>query len=181
MRRNRLLAFTIAPLLLLAGCGGGSGTSSFQFDQFTSFEFNEFPPFSTDFTLGTPPKSVRFTGGRTLTVGVPNLYRTGIAAWEISGVSTVATADFDTPATAFALYAANQGSGQGIIRVYDESDVLIATIPVVTDNMMDASALIVRTAGELGVAGIGKVTVTNTSIPGNLNKTWIDDFSASQP
>ena len=180
MRRNRLLAFTIAPLLLLAGCGGGSGSSSFQFDLNTSFEFSEYPPFSTDFTLGTPPKSVRFTGGRTATVGVGAFYRTGIAAWEISGVSTVATADFDTPATAFALYAANQGSGQGIIRVYDESDVLIAEIPVVVTDMMEPAALIVRTAGELGAAGIGKVTVTNTAIPGD-NKTWIDDFSASQP
>ncbi|MCH8234762.1 MAG: hypothetical protein IIC29_01400, partial [Chloroflexi bacterium] len=146
MRRNRLLAFAIAPLLLLAGCGGG-GTSSFQFDLFTSFEPSDWPLFTEDFTLGTPPQSVRFTGGRTATVGVPNLYRTGIAAWEISGVSTVATADFDTPATAFALYAANQGSGQGIIRVYDESDVLIATIPVVVTDMMETGALIVRPAG----------------------------------
>lgn len=179
MRRNRLLAFAIAPLLLLTGCGGGSGTSSFQFDLNTSFEFNEWPPFSTDFTLGTPPKSVRFTGGRTATVGVGAFYRTGIAAWEIDGVSAVGTIDFDTPATAFALYAAYQGSGPGTIRVYDESDVLIATIPVVVTDMMEAGALIVRTAGELGAAGIGKVTVTNTATPGD--KTWIDDFSTSQP
>lgn len=183
MKRTFITAFSFLALSSIFGCGGsGSPGATILADLLTSFEATEFTLGSTDFTKGTAPDSVHFTGGTTATVLMPTLYKTGFSAWQVTGVSTVATADLDKPASIVKLYAANQGTGQGVIDVYDESDVLIAnaTTTVAVGSMMVAGALKVFIAADLGVAGISKVTVT-TNTAGVGEATWIDDFSVTYP
>ncbi len=167
----------------MSGCGGsGSPGTAILVDLFMGFEAAEVAPGTMDFTKGTAPDSVRFTGGTPGSALMLQLYKTGLSAWQVTGVGTVATADLDKPASIVKLYAANQGTGQGVIRVYDESDVLIpsATTTVTVGSMMVAGALKTFIAGDLGVAGISKVTVTTSS--GGLGEgTWIDDFSVTYP
>lgn len=168
-------------LALISGCGGRAGITPPVFAALaTSFESTDWALGTVDFTDGTAPESAHFTGGINITIGVPNAYRTGIASWGILNLGGVGTIDFDTPATTVSFYAINAGGASGVVEVFDENDVLIpsATVNIVETNMMLNSSLITFTAAALGVNGISKVTVTNSS--GSGNQVWIDDFSSLQ-
>ena len=180
MKRTFITAFSFLALSSIFGCGGSGGIGAIIFaDLLTSFEPADFTLGSTDFTKGTAPDSVHFTGGTTGTAGLGHLYKTGIASWGVFGPSTVATADLDKAASVVELYAANQSTGTGLIEVFDESDALIASSPVTVTNMMLPGARKVFIAADLGAAGIGKVTVTNGA--GGGDATWIDDFTVTYP
>ena len=169
-------------LALISGCGGRAGVLPVVVNALaTSFEPPDPALETTDFTVGTAPDSAHFTGGVTRTIGVPNAYRTGIASWGILNLGGVGTIDFDNPASMVSFYAINAGGASGTVEVFDQNDVLIpsATVTIVETNMMLNSSLITFTAATLGVTGISKVTVTNSSGAGH--QVWIDDFSSLQP
>ena len=182
MKRTYIAALAILALSSIFGCGGRTGILAPVFIALsTSFEPADWALGTTDFTDGTAPESAHFTNGITLTIGVPNAYRSGIASWGVLNPSAVATIDFDTPATMVAFYAINAGGASGVVNVFDENDVLIpaATVNIVETNMMMNSSLVSFTAAALGVTGISKVTVTNSSGVGH--QVWIDEFSSLQP
>ncbi len=169
---TRFLALTLTLGLLLT-----SSQASAQVNLFTSFEPVDVPPNSTDFTLGTPPNSVRFTGGIALTVGNPFAYRSGFYGWAILNQGTVGTVDFDNPASFVSFYAGNLFGGSSVVDVFDQADVHIGSIPITGTNLMNNNSFISFVPGDFGAVEIGKVTVTNLSAAGN--QVWIDDFSAT--
>ncbi|MDA2939030.1 hypothetical protein MYX75_12315, partial [Acidobacteria bacterium AH-259-A15] len=93
-------------------------------DVSTSFEF---PDITSQFTLGTPPKSVTFQGGEAKTVGQPGLYRTGSKSWLIDADRT-GTITFETPAAQVNLFFKDQdASVQSKLTVIDTNNQVIAT------------------------------------------------------
>ena len=150
--------------------------ASAQVNLFTSFEPVDFPPNSTDFTLGTPPNTAHFTGGTIFTVGNPVAYRSGLYAWAILNQGTVATVDFDNPATSVSFYAINLFGGTSVVDVFDNANVNIGSITITGLNMMNNNSFISFVPGDFGATEIGKITVTNLSAGGN--QVWVDDFSA---
>ncbi|MCH7945995.1 MAG: PEP-CTERM sorting domain-containing protein [Armatimonadetes bacterium] len=151
--------------------------ASAQVNLFTSFEPVDFPPNSTDFTLGTPPNSAHFTGGTILTVGNPVAYRSGLYAWAILNQGTVGTIDFDNPSTFVSFYAINLFGGTSRVDVFDNANVNVGNITITGTDMMNNNSFISFVPGDFGATEIGKVTVTNLSAGGN--QVWVDDFSAT--
>ena len=180
MKRIIAYASFVFVLALMSGCGGRAGvTPPVPIPLDTSFEPADWPLETTDFTLGTAPDSAHFTGGVTRTINVPNAYRSGIASWGILNPGAVGTIDFDNPASMVSFYAVNKGGASGTVDVFDQSNVFIVTIPITEIDMMNDNSLISFTAKALGVAGISKVTVTNSNVVGH--QVWIDDFASLQP
>ena len=182
MKRIGTYVSFVFVLALMSGCGGRAGVTPIVVNALaTSFEVVDWPLGTTDFTSGTAPDSAHFTGGITMTIGIPNAYRSGIASWGILNPGAVGTIDFDTPASSVLFYAINFGGASGVVQVFDENDVLIpaATVNIVETNMMMNSSLVSFTAVALGVTGISKVTVTNSNGAGH--QVWIDEFSSLQP
>ncbi|MCH7905482.1 MAG: hypothetical protein IH944_13080 [Armatimonadetes bacterium] len=160
----------------MVGLFVAASSSSAQVNLFTSFEPPTIPLGSTDFTIGTPPDTAHFTGGIATSIGNFNAYRSGIAAWGVTTPNQVGTCDFDNPASIVSFWAVNLGGSAGFVQVFDNSDVLIATIPIIGTNMM-VDPPMTFTAAQFGATGIGKFTITNG--PGRFDQVWIDNLSAT--
>ena len=172
LRIRRIASLAVLSIGLLVAASSASA----QVNLFTSFEPPGIPLGSTDFTIGTPPDTAHFTGGVANSIGNFAAYRSGIAAWGVTTPNGVGTIDFDNPASVVSFWAVNLGGGAGFVQVFDNSDVLVGTIPITGTNMMNDPP-ITFTAAQFGAAGIGKVTITNTA--GLFDQVWIDDLSAT--
>ena len=75
---------------------------------------------SGSFTLGTPPKTVTFTGGEVRIAGISSLYRSGARAYMVR--NETATITFGTPAAELLFYIKRQSSATGTVRLLDEND-----------------------------------------------------------
>jgi hypothetical protein len=141
--------------LLFVGAAAGQ-------DVQTSFEFFDT---SGSFTLGTPPRTVTFTGGQAKTVGIESLYRSGLNAWMIDAGDT-GEITFETPAADLKLYFRDQTSSvQSILTVFGPGDSELATFDGSTASFQEV---------EFQDSQITRITLQNRGATGY---TVIDDFS----
>ena len=134
-------------------------------DVVTSFEFND-----TDgsFTLGTPPKTVTFTGGLAQTVGILSLYHTGTHSWMIPAGGT-GTITFETPASEVKLYLRDQTSAvASVLTLRDTSNNVIQVFNGNTANWTEVQVNSVQ---------VKTITLKNNASGGGSPWAVIDDFS----
>ena len=141
----------------------GSITTVSGQDVSTSFE-GDAPNFG-DFTLGTPPKTVTFTGGFTQTQGILSLYRTGSKSFMALSGDT-ATITFERAAESVTLYLRDQ-SNQSLLTAFDQDNQVIDTLNGTTAGFTKFEIL--ASSGVL----VGSMTLQN---PGG-GMAVIDDFS----
>ena len=120
MHKSNWLSF-ILPAVVIVSLGS-IATVSGQ-DVSTSFEGDA--PNTGDFTLGTSPKTVTFTGGFTQTQGNPSLYRQGDKSFMVRSGDT-ATITFETPAESVTFWYIDQNN-QSVLTVFDQTDQVIST------------------------------------------------------
>jgi len=75
---------------------------------------------SGQFTLGTEPKTVTFTGGEVRIAGITSLYRSGSRAYMVRNETAEIT--FGTPAETLLFYIKAQSSSNAFVRLLDEND-----------------------------------------------------------
>ncbi len=139
------------------------GSSTAAHGQQFSDSFENAPNFG-DFTLGTSPKSVTFTGGFTRTQGIFSLYHSGVKSFMVNPNNT-ATITFETPAASVTLWLRDQ-SNTSVLTVFDQNNQVISTINATTSFVQ------VNLSPECGKF-VGSMTLRNNG--GGF--AVIDDFS----
>lgn len=133
----------------------------------TGFEFTDL---SGNFTLGTSPNTVTFSGGQAKSVGNPNLYHDGVSSWMIDG-GRQGDIRFATPATEVDFWFRNSNaSGAVTITFFNPNQSEISTfIQFATDWFHFNTADII---GPLAPQGFGRIQIT--APPGSY--TVVDEF-----
>ncbi len=158
-------------ILLLAVSGI---CSAFSQDVSTSFEFT-----SGQFTLGTSPTSVTFSGGQATTVGQPGLYRTGSNAWFIDQGQT-GSITFETPAAQLELFFKNQNLlVQSELTLFDANNKVIVTFEG-SSNGPDGMGF---TGVQLTDTAVKTITLKNNvkDDPGVPDDPYLDVFPLASP
>ncbi|MEE8162023.1 MAG: hypothetical protein V3T61_10345, partial [Acidobacteriota bacterium] len=158
-------------ILLLAVSGI---CSAFSQDVSTSFEFT-----SGQFTLGTSPTSVTFSGGQATTVGQPGLYRTGSNAWFIDQGQT-GSITFETPAAQLELFFKNQNLlVQSELTLFDANNKVIVTFEG-SSNGPDGMGF---TGVQLTDTAVKTITLKNNvkDDPGVPDDPYLEVFPLASP
>lgn len=156
--------FVGVTILVLLGAGASLQAQTFDFT--TSFEFNDS---SGEFTRGTPPKTVTFSGGEAKTIAQTQLYRPGgTHSWMVAAGQT-GTITFETPASRIRLFFRDQdSSAQSVLTFRDSSGQAVETRNGTTSFV----------EVELEDVSIKTITLENNSTSGsNSPYAVIDDFS----
>ena len=114
---KRILA--LLPCLLLA-----MAPSALAADLFTSFEFADV---SGQFTLGTAPRDVTFTGGVAISVGNFDLYHSGLFSWMVMGGDT-GEITFGVPAESLNFFLRDEtASVASVLTIFDRDGNVMQT------------------------------------------------------
>jgi hypothetical protein len=152
--------------------------------------FSEIDPTSEDFTIGTSPFSVSFSGGDVSQESEDDLqfqFRSARNHWRVVNGKT-GTITFETPAARVQFFGAtivrsSAGAGDGTIEVYDTEDNLLFSENNFGSNIVKGSGLPPFTfvASELGApGGIGKIILLDDALINPLfSSTAMDNFGFS--
>jgi len=131
----------------------------------TSFEFDDQ---SGAFTLGESPDSVTFTDGLAMTVGVQELYVTGMFGWMVPDATT-AEITFESPAETVSLWLKDSVEADGTLTVLGTEEVVLASVEATSRFVLHEFD-----AAELGQS-IVRVRLENAGAGGF---SVIDDFTS---
>lgn len=133
-------------------------------DVFSSFEFTDL---SGQFSLGTAPLDVTYTGGEAKTAMILSLYHSGQNAWMVDGGAAASITFGAAPEGVDFFFRDQDPSVQSTVTVLDPGNQVLATF-----QGTDASWTHVVVPGP-----IGRVDVVNNAAGAGLGYTAIDDMT----
>ena len=122
---------------------------------------------SSDFVIGEPPISARFTGGESISTGELHLYRTGLFSWMVFDDGRVGMVEFNAPADVVDFWVIDStASVDGMVRAIGLSGETLTTIE---------PGLAFSNHRFEGLGPIARLEVVNSDA-GAGESTSIDDF-----
>jgi hypothetical protein len=108
-----------------------------------------------------------FSGGTIRTLGDPQLYGSGLFAYEVLPSSTV-NVTFDAPIDLLQLFFAKRGTGSTLLTAYDADDIVVGTATALSSSA--------ATGGSMNVALSAPATRIDVIHTGG-GDGWIDNFT----
>ena len=150
------------PILLIAAALVFPGSAQ---DLETSFESTGG---GADLTLGTPPRTITFTGGVAKSVGKGSLYRSGVRSW-IVRAGAMGEITFETPATEVILFLKDQNSSvRSVLTFLTADNGIVATFDGTTDGPDGMGFTRIQVTG----TSVKTITLENKAQPDVIN-SWM--------